>query len=145
MNNLAQELDDERFLSDYGIENQSLIGLIYKLPIVVKSYDDGRILRLHVRSNDTCRAIRAEIESQTQIPAAHQMISNSHCNYNHLSFELDRYQTVEELIDEGARTVFGLEVRPLFQVSIKVPRSWDSTKSLDVLSLIHISEPTRPY
>lgn len=144
MNDLAQQLDDERSLSDYGIENQSLIGLIYKLPIVVKSYDDGQILRLNVRSNDTCRAIEAEIESQTQIPAAHQMISNSHLNYNHLSFELDRYQTVEELIDEGARSVFGLEVRPLFQISITVPRSYqNSTKSLDVRSTDSIGEVKR--
>lgn len=138
-----QEMDDECSLSDYGIENNSVIGLLFKLKIVVKSYDDGRILRLDVRSNDTCEEIEAEIERQTQIPAAHQTISNSHCDYNYFSFELIRYRTVEELIEGGARSVFGLEVRELFRISVTVPGDYGDSKNLDVRSTDLIEEVKR--
>ena len=98
-----RELEDDRNLSDYDIQNEMVVYATLKLKLFVRRLDNGTIFSLDVHSGDRIENIRERIHHQERIPTDVQFLSFG-------TRRLDDDELVDVVCFEGRRTTPVLEL-----------------------------------
>lgn len=74
LNFADRELENRRFISDYSIQNKSVIDLVVEIEVYVVTSLPQKRMALELKSNDTIRSVKDKIRVQTKISPYQQVL-----------------------------------------------------------------------